>query len=127
MDSAEIFKRTLGLAWMQTGLQDWEDHHIMGCETTSDACSGGLSWFYGIFMQQNISCHWCCICHDFLYSIGGNEAARKRADALLRDCAATAGKFEGWRAPLRKIWRWFRAQVMYAAVRIAGKSHWCTS
>ena len=106
------------------GGQPWTMAHIEGCAVNSDACSGGLSWLYKLFMKQNISCHWCCICHDFLYSIGGSKAQRKEADRLLRDCAASAGKFEGWRAPFRRAWRGFRAGVMYAAVRLAGSSHY---
>ena len=100
------------------GGQPWALEHIEGCAVTSDACSGGLSRFYKLFMKQNISCHWCCICHDFLYSIGGGKAARKEADRLLRECAASAGKFEGWRGPFRRAWRGFRAGVMYALVRV---------
>lgn len=119
--------RALALANWQSpgpGGQPWALHHIEGCATTSDACSGGLSWFYKKVMGQDISCHWCCICHDFLYSIGGGRFDRLRADFLLLCCAATAGKFEGWRGPFRRFWRGFRAVIMFVAVRVFGANHW---
>lgn len=81
----------------------------------SDGCSGGLSWAYSL-AGKKISCHNCCVAHDFLYSWGGTEEDRKKADKLLRDCAAKAGGGGAW--------RWFRAQVMYAAVRMFAASHW---
>lgn len=119
-------EQALALANRQPGPKGgpWALEHIEGCAVTSDACSGGLSWFYKLFMKQNISCHWCCICHDFLYSIGGSGADRKAADKLLRECAARAGKFEGWRGVFRRAWRWVRSLVMYAAVRVAGRQYW---
>ena len=100
----------------------WTLAHLRDYESLSDGCSGGLSWVYTLGGKQ-ISCHWCCICHDFLYELGGGKAARKEADKLLRECAAKAGKFEGWRAPFRRGWRWFRSWVMYVAVRVFGGSH----
>lgn len=119
--------RALELAERQApgpGGRPWAPRHIEGCAVTSDACSGGLSWFYKVFMRRDISCHWCCICHDFLYSVGGTKADREAADILLRECAAGAGKFAGRRAPFRRGWRWVRAWVMYAAVRVAGGRYW---
>lgn len=102
----------------------WTIAHIEGCATTSDACSGGLSWFYKVAMKRDISCHWCCICHDFLYSIGGSDEDRLWADFLLWRCAAMVGKFEGWRGPFRRVWRGFRAAIMFVAVRVAGWRYW---
>lgn len=102
----------------------WELGHIEGCAITSDACSGGLSRFYRKLLEQPISCRWCCVCHDFLYGVGGTDKDRRAADRLLRDCAARAGKFTGWRGPLRRVWRLARAWVMYAAVRLFGGRYW---
>lgn len=119
----------LALARRQPGPggDPWTLEHIRGCAITSDACSGGLSWFYKALMKQDISCHWCCVCHDFLYSVGGEARHRKAADILLRECAASAGKFSGRRAPFRRVWRSFRAWVMYAAVRVFGGRYWGTA
>lgn len=102
----------------------WDISHIEGCRMRSDACSGGLSLFYKIFMKQPISCHEICILHDFLYSVGGSELSREFADILLRYGAANSGNFKGLKGFLRRIWRWFRSKVMYKFVRIAGWYFW---
>ena len=89
-----------------------------------DGCSGGLSAFYKLMWRRDISCLYCCSEHDLAYYEGGSRADRKAADIRLRECAAAAGKFEGWRAPFRRVWRWLRAWIMYAAVRLFGGRSW---
>lgn len=89
-----------------------------------NGCSGGLSWAYNRLLGKDISCRYCCDEHDLAYHEGGSEADRKLADKRLRDCAARAGNFEGWRGPLRRGWRWLRAWAMYAAVRVFGGRYW---
>lgn len=88
----------------------------------SDGCSGGLSLWYERVLQTLISCHRCCVAHDFLYGWGGDRQDRMKADKLLRVCAAKSGNSKG----LCRIWRIFRAWVMWAAVRVFGGSshHW---
>ncbi|MDL2285806.1 hypothetical protein LJB93_03590 [Desulfovibrio sp. OttesenSCG-928-F07] len=108
----------------------------------SNGCSGGLSTFYRVFLGRNISCRACCDEHDLWYHEGGPEELRLKADTILRECAANAGKkVPGWLEnmrikhprfaklfvfvpPLRKKWRRFRANVMFWAVQNFGKSHW---
>jgi hypothetical protein len=102
--------------------------HLQGVDLAdyalfSDGCSGRLSWLYSLSGKQ-ISCHMCCVAHDFLYEWGGSGHDRKLADALLRICAANVGSFEGWRAPFRRAWRSFRAWIMYGAVRTFGSFYW---
>ena len=121
----KCIQQALGLAnaRLAPGQSPWTLEQLRDYESLSDGCSGGLSRLYALG-GKNISCHWCCVCHDFLYEIGGPAKARKAADKLLRECAANAGKFEGWRAPLRRAWRWTRSWVMYAAVRLCGGRYW---
>lgn len=88
-----------------------------------DGCSGGLSWLYNIG-GKTISCEDCCNCHDIDYQLGGTEEERKDADKRLRDCSARAGSFNGLKGQFLKAWRWTRAWIMYAAVRLFAKSHW---
>ncbi|MDL2313404.1 hypothetical protein LJC36_00310 [Desulfovibrio sp. OttesenSCG-928-C14] len=97
----------------------------MDYESVSDGCSGGLSAVYAI-AGRKISCHWICVLHDFLYTLGGDEMARHFADILLMHGAAGTGKFAGWRASLRRVWRWCRSRVMLAAVRVGGRRYWGT-
>lgn len=117
--------KTLALANARLAPEEplWTPEHLRDYESLSDGCSGGLSRLYALG-GKNISCHWCCVCHDFLYELGGHRKDRREADQLLRECAACAGKFEGWRGVLRRTWRWFRAWVMYVAVRCFGGRYW---
>ena len=105
------------------GITALHGKELAAYEPFSDGCSGRLSWVYSL-AGRKISCHRACVAHDFLYEWGGDAADRKRADRLLRLAAAGSGRFEGWRAPLRRRWRGARAWIMYAAVRLFGKSHW---
>lgn len=89
----------------------------------SDGCSGGVSTAYALLLRQTISCHKACVTHDWLYEYGGNSADRKRADKLLRLCAAKSGSVTGRFAPVKKAWRWIRAWGMWVAVRLFGKNH----
>ena len=90
-----------------------------------NGCSGGLSWIYKLALGQEPSCEQCCNAHDLRYFVGKAEGTRKEADQKLRDSSRTVGKFpSGWKGTFRKVWRWFRAWVMYIAVRLFGRSHW---
>lgn len=92
-----------------------------------DGCSGGLSWIYKLALGQAPSCEQCCNAHDLRYFIGKVEGTRKQADQKLRDSSKAIGYFpDGWKGTVRKVWRWFRAWVMYIAVRLFGKNHWST-
>lgn len=86
----------------------------------SDGCSGGLSKLYALG-DKEISCHRCCVAHDFLYGWGGGKADRKKADKLLRICAAKSGKAEVGK--IKKAWRWLRSWIIWTAVRLFGRSH----
>lgn len=86
----------------------------------SDGCSGGLSWAYALGGGK-ISCHHCCVLHDFLYEVGGSRDARKKADKLLRECAWGTHSTGGW---LGRKWRQCRAWIMWAAVRMFGGRYW---
>ena len=90
-------------------------------ESLSDGCSGGLSWLYALGGRE-ISCHRCCVAHDFLYGWGGTDTDRKKADTLLRWCAAGSGSG----GKIRRVWCAFRSWVMYVAVRLfgGGDNHW---
>ena len=90
-----------------------------------NGCSGGFSNAYFLVFGRKPSCEDCCNMHDLQYQLGGNRAERKRADVELRECAARAGSFPaGWPGRVRRIWRVFRAWVMYAAVRLFGGRYW---
>lgn len=120
MTYAEIKRRALAY-----GIATLEYADLVSYEPLSDGCSGGMSWLYAIG-GHTISCHRACVAHDYLYDQGGTAKDRRKADKLLRWCAARSGDFSGWRGPFRKLWRHFRAWVMYAAVRLfaGGEKHW---
>lgn len=107
------------------GVTALEGKDLADYEALSDGCSGGLSQLYALAGRE-MSCHTCCVAHDFLYEWGGTGEDRKKADGLLQWCAAKSGDFTGWKGPFRKAWRWVRSWVMYAAVRAAGggPKHW---
>ena len=132
------------------GITKLEHANLEAYEPMSDGCSGGLSWLYALGGTK-ISCHRACVAHDYLYDQGGTARDRKKADKLLRWCAAvppslprltdTPGTWWGamksaarhladclwW--PMRRAWRQFRAWVMYAGVRLVGwhENHWAGS
>lgn len=120
MTYAEIKRHALEL-----GITRLEYADLPSYEPLSDGCSGGLSRLYAIG-GHTISCHRACVAHDYLYDQGGTPNDRKKADKLLRRCAARSGDFTGWPGPFRRLWRYFRAWVMYAAVRLfaGGENHW---
>lgn len=115
-------KRALALANAQSpfGERAWNAADIRAYQSLSDGCSGKLSWAYGL-AGEKISCHDCCVLHDFLYEIGGDAAARKEADKLLRQCAWAVQSTGGW---LGRKWRQCRAWIMYAAVRLFAGKYW---
>lgn len=106
-----------------------------------DGCSGGMTWLYAIG-GRHVSCEDCCNRHDIDYQFGGSREERRASDKRLRECAARAGKpVPGWlermrdskprRAwifiwvpPLRRLWRWIRAWVMWVSVRAVGWKWW---
>ena len=107
------------------GITKLEHANLDAYEPMSDGCSGGLSWLYELGGTK-ISCHRACVAHDYLYDQGGTAKDRRKADKLLRWCAANSGDFSGWQGPFRRVWRHCRAWVMYAGVRIfaGGEKHW---
>lgn len=89
-----------------------------------NGCSGGLSWFYRMAFNREISCIDCCDVHDLLYHLGGTSNDRKAADILLRKCSMQPGYYStDWRVLPRRFWRWIRGWIMYAAVRLFGSRH----
>lgn len=120
MTYAEIQTRALAM-----GITYLEGVDLADYATLSDGCSGSLSWLYALDGRE-ISCHRCCVVHDYLYDQGGTKKDRKKADQLLQWCAANSGDFSGWNGSLKRIWRWMRSWIMYAGVRIAGggPKHW---
>ena len=142
MTYADIKRRALEL-----DITLLESADLAAYEPMSDGCSGGLSWLYALGGTK-ISCHRACVAHDYLYDQGDTGADRKKADKLLRWCAAippplpriTAAPTT-WRGaataalrhladclwwPVRRAWRWIRAWMMYAGVRLFGgnEKHW---
>lgn len=123
------------------GQARWTKAQLEDFASMSDGCSGSVSLLYALFGRL-ISCHGCCVLHDFLYWLGGDKEARRKADKLLQRCAAASGKITpGWFeklhkekpalavlvsgvVPMRLFWRWLRSWIFYAAVRLFGKSHW---
>ena len=104
--------RPSGRAWIR---QDIENYAPL-----SDGCSGRLSWIYALAGKE-ISCHGCCVLHDWLYQLGGGRKARRDADRLLMVCAANTGDLSKW---WRKAGRWTRSRIMYATVRVLGRWFW---
>lgn len=103
----------------EKGIEALKGVDLLDYEPLSDGCSGGLSRLYALGGRE-ISCHLCCVAHDFLYEWGGNDRDRKKADQLLQWCAARAGSASGWKAPFRYVWRWARSWLIYGALRLCG-------
>lgn len=122
MDYSQIQALALTL-----GITTLDGKDLAAYEPLSDGCSGRLSWAYAL-VGREISCHKACVAHDFLYEWGGNRKDRKKADRLLRLCAARSGFFPpGWKGRARRGWRLLRAWAMYAAVRLFGGTHFSWS
>lgn len=77
----------------------------------TNGCSGGVSWFYRVFLGAPPRWEYCCDEHDFAYEEGGAPADRALADRRLRSCIYEAGY------PVR-------AWLYWGAVRVFGGRHW---
>lgn len=74
---------------------------------TTDGCSGGMSWTYGILFNKDLPWHGACVEHDRAYWYGGTAAQRKAADVkLMHDVAENGYPTIG--------------KLMYYAVRVGG-------
>ncbi len=76
-----------------------------------NGCSGGVSWLHKRLFGRDVACVYCCDEHDLAYYEGGTAEDRRLADQRLRECVIEAG----FPVP---------AWLMWAAVRVFGKSHW---
>jgi hypothetical protein len=119
IDAAVARANTLGHGTVYTARSFWDYAPL------SDGCSGGLSKFYAL-MGKKISCDMECRLHDWLYTLGGKPPDRLFADRLLRKAAARAGNFDWPWKPVRRVWRWLRAWLMYALIRVCGEERWWT-
>jgi hypothetical protein len=66
-----------------------------------------------VFLLAGDTAHKPALLHDYLYSLGGDDAARLYADYVLRAGMAANGD------------PWWRRALVYRAVRLFGASHWC--
>ncbi len=104
-----------------------QDYSPEALAEISDGCSGKLSWLHRKLFGREIACTYCCDEHDLAYFEGGTAEDRKAADWRFRLCIQSAGKFNGWRGPLRRVWRFTLSWMMYAAVRLFGSRYWNTT
>lgn len=98
----------------------WTFEHILDFESLSDGCSGGLSKLYAIF-NKKISCHWCCVLHDFLYMVGGTCKTRKEADKIFLKCMNDLNKRS---TSINKVFKYMRSRCIYIIVRLFGSNYY---
>jgi len=78
--------------------------------SSTDGCSGGVSWFWRNVLRRVPPWEGCCLEHDRAYDMGGSEDDRMIADLAIYACVREKGS---------PIW----ALVIFIGVRIFGSPY----